>query len=159
MAFKSSAGRRKCRLTVANSICITLFVNLAFSVGHLKTTIGNPFGRPRFRTADEFKAVALRGEIMSELEKICANKSADSVALLWKDYPRVIELARKESEPSPLMFERLYEIHKNPVRIENESQAKSKFVVKFTDHLSESEMAHAVITMKHFTLIDRESYK
>lgn len=98
-----------------------------------------------------------RGSIMNELEFLCKNAKPNSISMSWKDYVRIVELARAEYNFSYMQFERLYTKYKNPVRVPSEESEQTDLYIRFLDTITKKEAGFLAVKTKHFGLFKTQS--
>jgi hypothetical protein len=84
-------------------------------------------------SVDKFKDVPVQGSIMEELATLCKNKAPSSIGLSWADYQKIVTIARGEYEYSYMMFEKLYELYQNPVRLKQEEIGRMNAYITFSE--------------------------
>lgn len=105
---------------------------------------------------DKFINVPIKGRIMEELETLCKNYESNTIGLSWKDYEKIVTLARREYEYPYMMFEKLYEKYKNPVRLTSDKNDQIDAYIKFLERATEKDFELLVIKTEHFGLFKKD---
>jgi len=107
-------------------------------------------------SVDKFKDVPVQGSIMEELAALCKNNAPSSIGLSWADYQKIVTIARGEYEYSYMMFEKLYDLYQNPVRL------KPGEIGRMNDYITFLEEANAkpgipILKTRRFGLFKKDT--
>jgi len=127
----------------------------------LKGVMGGMNIIPPHLTLNKYKDIKNTSKYLDELGEICKGYPPNSIAILWEDYTKVIVfmMNREDIFYSYMMYERFYDINKNPARVCKDKREKMDQYLVLLSTSSTYDKGLFVSQTEHFGLVERANKK